>query len=199
MKKSPWDYNAANLKYWSCLKHKMHMPKRINNFLFWCRIFRLQFEQRSLTSDVFYKDWRMHWHTPYLILNQATSLEQFPNPGCYSPCSFPHLSHVAHLGTLNGAIKRWNSDRILNSWGIQALIHTHLFSPWEKLQANTVSWHWVVPPLARDNGRVKLFLLPFSICLITDFCALCAETSLQDSCSSIELFLSKSVFFGKKM
>ena len=28
MKKSPSDYTAGNLKYWSCLKHKMHMPKK---------------------------------------------------------------------------------------------------------------------------------------------------------------------------
>ena len=89
--------------------------------------------------------------------------------------------------------------RILNSCGIQALIHTHLFSPWEKLQAKMVSWPWVVPTLGRDNGRIKLFLIQSSICLIMDFCTLCAETSLRDSCSSTELFLSKSVFLGKKM
>ena len=54
----------------------------------------------------------------------STSLECVPSPGCYSPCPFPHLRHAAHLGTLDGASKRWNSGRILPSWGNEAPIHT---------------------------------------------------------------------------
>lgn len=59
----------------------------------------------------------------------STSLECVPSPGCYSPCLFPHLRHAAHLSTLDGASKRWNSGRILPSWGNQAPIHTLLHSP----------------------------------------------------------------------
>ena len=65
----------------------------------------------------------------FLILNQAASFEHFPNLGCYSPCSFPHLSHVAHLGTLNGAIRRWNS--LAESWtgGESSHSFTHAYFP----------------------------------------------------------------------
>ena len=140
------------------------------------------------------------WHTPFLILNQATSLEHFPNPGCYSPCSFPHLSHVAHLGTLNGAIKRWNSWA--ESWTAGDSRHsfTHTCFPhgrnfrprWSLGTELCHLWRGIMVELNYSS-------YPFQYVLITDFCALCAETSLQDSCSSTELFLSKSMFFGKKM
>ena len=85
--------------------------------------------------------------------------------------------------------------RILNSWGIQALIHTHLFSPWEKLQAKLVSWPWVVPPLGRDNGRLKnyssytlqyVWSWIFVLCVLKLLCrtlVLLQSYSCQNQCS----------------
>lgn len=92
------------------------------------------------------------------------------------------------------------SGSILHSWRTRELTHMLSLSPMrEIMDYEHLFWHWAMLHLGRgETGKAKLFLLPSSVCSISDFFfysnLLEAKTSTKEL-SSIRS-LSKLMFFG---
>ena len=93
------------------------------------------------------------------------------SPGCYFPSGCPPHSLTLPLSVLDGARKKWVSfpEYCTDGKARCSLPHSHS-PPWGKSWSEDFSCDWAVPPWERnDAGKVKLFLLPSSICPILDF------------------------------